>query len=58
MEINKLTYAFLLAGSVAVPFALSFDRKVAFYKYWKSLTPATMITAAIFHRMGYFLCTT
>lgn len=48
MEVQKFTYAFLLAGSVLIPFALSFDRKVAFYRKWKALFPATLITAAIF----------
>lgn len=48
MEVQKFTYALLLAGSVAIPFALSFDRKVAFYHNWKALFPATFITAAIF----------
>ena len=48
MEWQKYTYALLLAGSVLAPFALSFDRRVAFYRRWKSLFPATLITAAIF----------
>jgi len=48
MEVQKFTYALLLAGSVIIPFALSFDRKVAFYRNWKTLFPATFITAAIF----------
>lgn len=48
MEWEKLTYALLLAGSVAIPLALSFDKKVAFYRRWKALFPATIITASIF----------
>lgn len=48
MELQQFTYAFLLAGSVLMPFALSFDRKVAFYRNWKVLFPATLITATIF----------
>jgi lycopene cyclase domain-containing protein len=48
MEVRNFTYAFLLAGSVIFPFILSFDRKVAFYKNWKYLFPATLITAAVF----------
>ncbi|MCK9400482.1 MAG: lycopene cyclase domain-containing protein [Bacteroidales bacterium] len=48
MEVQKFTYALLLAGSVAIPIALSFDRKVAFYRNWKVLFPATFITAIIF----------
>jgi lycopene cyclase domain-containing protein len=48
MEWPKLTYALLLAGSILAPFLLSFDRKVAFYKRWKALFPATLITAVVF----------
>jgi lycopene cyclase domain-containing protein len=48
MEWQKLTYASLLAGSVLIPFALSFDRKVAFHKRWGALLPATIITATVF----------
>lgn len=48
MDWNKLTYALLLAGSILGPFLLSFDKKVAFYKHWKTLFPATLITATIF----------
>jgi lycopene cyclase domain-containing protein len=48
MELQKFTYALLLAGSVLVPLVLSFDRKVAFFRYWKFLFPATFITAALF----------
>ena len=48
MEWQKLTYALLLGGSVLVPFILSFDKKVAFYKRWKALFPATLITAVVF----------
>jgi len=38
----------LLAGSVLIPFILSFDKKVAFFRNWKYLFPATLITAAVF----------
>ena len=48
MEVQKFTYALLLAGSILMPFALSFDRKVAYYRRWRALFPATLITAAIF----------
>jgi len=48
MELQKFTYALLLAGSVLIPFAFSFDKKVAFYKYWKYLFPAILATAAVF----------
>ena len=48
MEWPKMTYALLLLGSVIAPFLLSFDKRVAFYKKWKALFPATFITAAVF----------
>lgn len=48
MEWQKFTYALLLSGSVLIPFILSFDKKVAFFRNWKYLFPATLITAAVF----------
>ena len=30
-------YAWLMLASIAGPFALSFDKKVAFYKYWPAM---------------------
>jgi lycopene cyclase domain-containing protein len=34
--------------SIAVPFLLSFDKKVRFYKMWKSLLPSILISGALF----------
>jgi len=45
---NHYTYFIILAVSLAGPLALSFDKKVAFYKKWKYLFPA-MIPPAIFY---------
>jgi lycopene cyclase domain-containing protein len=42
------TYFLILAGSIAGPLALSFDKKVAFYTKWKYLFPA-MILPALFY---------
>jgi lycopene cyclase domain-containing protein len=42
------TYLLILAGSLAGPLALSFDRKVAFYKKWRFLFQA-MILPALFY---------
>ncbi len=42
------TYFLILAVSFAGPLALSFDKKVAFYKKWKYLFPA-MLLPAIFY---------
>lgn len=41
-------YAWILLGTIAGPFLLSFDRKVHFYTHWKHLLPATLIVAAGF----------
>ena len=41
-------YLFLLLFSIAIPFALSFDKKVRFYKMWKSVLPSIIIIGALF----------
>jgi lycopene cyclase domain-containing protein len=41
-------YLSLLLGSVIIPLALSFDRKVGFYRYWKFLFPAIIIVGSIY----------
>jgi lycopene cyclase domain-containing protein len=45
---NHYTYFLLLAASLAGPLALSFDKKVAFYKKWKYFFPAS-IGPALFY---------
>lgn len=47
MNLNY-TYFLILAASVAGPLALSFDKKVAFYKKWKFAFPAMMIPAFLY----------
>jgi lycopene cyclase domain-containing protein len=42
------TYFLILAASLAGPLALSFDKKVAFYKNWKYAFPAIIIPALLF----------
>jgi lycopene cyclase domain-containing protein len=42
------TYFLILAASLAGPLALSFDKKVAFYRKWKYVFPA-MVLPAIFY---------
>jgi len=42
------TYFLILAASLAGPFALSFDKKVGFYKNWKYLFPAMIIPALLY----------
>lgn len=41
-------YMILLLGSIAVPIALSFDKKLQFYRKWNTVFPAIFIVAAIF----------
>ena len=41
-------YAALLTGSIAVPLALSFDKKLQFRKQWKFLMPAIAAVGMIF----------
>jgi len=48
MQAAQFTYAGLLLATIAVPLALSFDKKVRFYTNWKYLFPAIIITAAVF----------
>jgi lycopene cyclase domain-containing protein len=42
------TYFFILAGAFVLPFLLSFDRKVAFFRNWKYLIPAILLSALPF----------
>ncbi|MEO6231601.1 MAG: lycopene cyclase domain-containing protein [Ferruginibacter sp.] len=42
------TYFLILAASIAGPLALSFDKKVAFYKKWKYLFPAILLPSLIY----------
>jgi lycopene cyclase domain-containing protein len=41
-------YLIIELASLSVPFILSFDKKVAFYKHWKFLFPAISISALFF----------
>ncbi|MDN3658361.1 lycopene cyclase domain-containing protein [Ferruginibacter paludis] len=45
---NHYTYFLILGCSLAGPLALSFDKKVAFYKKWKYLFPAMLFPAFIY----------
>ncbi len=42
------TYFVILIAALSGPLALSFDKKVAFYKTWKYLLPATVIPAILY----------
>lgn len=43
-----LLYSALLLFSVLIPFILSFDRKVSFYRTWKYLMPSLLIIGSIY----------
>ncbi len=43
-----MTYFLILLASLAGPLALSFDRKVAFYRQWKFLFPAILLPALFY----------
>lgn len=45
---SHYTYFLILAASLAGPLALSFDKKVAFYKQWKYVLPATIVPAILY----------
>lgn len=45
---NHYTYFLILAASFAGPLGLSFDKKVAFYKQWKYVLPASVIPALLY----------
>ena len=48
MEFKNFTYLILLVASVSVPLALSFDKKVQYYKNLKYILPAILVAAAAF----------
>jgi lycopene cyclase domain-containing protein len=48
MDLQQYTYASLLLVTIAIPLALSFDKKVHFWTSWKYLFPAILITAVVF----------
>jgi len=41
-------YLALMLGSISIPLLLSFDKKVAFYRYWPALFPSILITGVFF----------
>ena len=45
---DHLTYLFLNLVTIAGPLALSFDKKVAFYKNWKPFTLSMLATSTIY----------
>lgn len=51
---GKYTYLLIDFGALFFPLLLSFDKKVAFYKRWKSVFAAIFITAVPFLIWDYF----
>lgn len=45
---HHYTYFLILAGSIAGPLVLSFDKKVAFYKKWKYVFPSMILPALLY----------
>lgn len=41
-------YTALLFFSILVPFIMSFDRKVSFFRMWKSMIPSAIIVGAVY----------
>lgn len=48
MDLKHFTYLIILIASIAAPFALSFDKKVQYYKNFKYIFPSILITALFF----------
>ncbi len=51
---DKYLYLFINLGTIIFPFLFSFEKRVAYYKWWKYLFPAMLITATIFLTWDYF----
>jgi len=47
-------YLALMLGSISIPFLLSFDRKVAFYRHWPVLLPSILITGVFFAALDIY----
>lgn len=52
---EKYTYLLLDVGSVLVPFVVSFESRLKFYRSWPALFPALLITAAFFIVWDHYL---
>lgn len=48
MELRNFTYLLILAGTIAGPLALSFEKQVRFYSKLKYLLPAILFSGAVF----------
>lgn len=50
-------YSAILLGSVIIPFVFSFDKKVCFFQYWRTLFPSIIITGSFFIAADVFFVT-
>lgn len=50
----NLTYLFINIGTVLLPFLFSFEKRVAYFKKWKYLFPAFIITALLYLVWDHF----
>jgi lycopene cyclase domain-containing protein len=48
MDLKNYTYLIILIASIAAPMALSFDKKVQYYKNFKYIFPSILLTAIFF----------
>lgn len=51
---EKYLYLLINAGTILFPFLFSFEKRVAYYKWWPFLIPAMVITATVFLTWDYF----
>lgn len=51
-------YCLILIGAIVVPLALSFEKKLHFFKQWKYLFPAIILVAAVYISVDIYLTQT
>jgi lycopene cyclase domain-containing protein len=51
---EQYLYLFINIGTILFPFIFSFEKRVSYYKWWRFLIPAMLITATVFLIWDYF----
>ena len=51
---EQYLYLIINIGTILFPFLFSFEKRVAYYTWWKFLLPSLLITAAVFLTWDYF----
>jgi lycopene cyclase domain-containing protein len=51
---EQYLYLIINIGTILFPFLFSFEKRVAYYTWWKFLLPALLITATVFLTWDYF----